>query len=61
MYMGYLLMSLFAGSTRESGVRWPRLLENCWTDVSISGVELTTDVLVEGILSAADLLSNWPK
>ena len=61
MYMGYLLLSLFAGSTGESGVRWLRLLENCWTDVSIVGMELTTDVLAEGILSAADLFTNWPK
>ena len=50
--MGYLLPGLFAGSTGESGVRWPCLLEDCGPDVSISGAELTIDLFVLAILAA---------
>ena len=52
MYAGYLLLSLFAGSTGESGVHWPCLLEDCGPDVSISGAELTIDLFVLAILAA---------
>jgi hypothetical protein len=63
VYVEYLLMRLFVGPTGESGVHWPCLLEDCRTDTSISGAELTTDVFVKAILSAARLFTycSWPK